>query len=44
MCLQREWSRTCLESNRRRGDKGQFVDTKPNIKSEFDYIISWKEI
>ena len=24
--------------------KGQFVDTKPNIKSEFDYVISWKEI
>lgn len=24
--------------------KGQFVDTKPNIKSEFDYVISWEEI
>lgn len=24
--------------------KGQFVNTKPNIKSEFDYVISWEEI
>ena len=24
--------------------KGQFVNSKPNIKSEFDYVISWEEI
>lgn len=24
--------------------KGQFVNNKPNIKSEFDYVISWEEI